>query len=219
MRASASRSIAGGLLLALAACNAEFRFDERASVEDAGSRETSTADVDDGDETFACKADVDCAVPGLRCDVASGRCVACLEEAHCTLPSRAHCDLDTMECVGCLTHEQCGPRQRCEDVTHTCVDTCFDADDVCPTPGFVCDGSSHRCIECTYAANCASSPRRPYCETVTGRCVECLGNAQCPKDKPRCDRCAGRCVGCLGSNECGPGQVCDPGTFTCVALH
>lgn len=205
--------------LALAGCNAEFRFDEPAAAQDAGSRETSTTDVDDGDETYSCKADKDCAVPGLRCDAATGRCVACLEEADCTLPSRAHCDLATMECVGCVAHEQCGPRQRCEETTQTCVDTCFDADDLCPTEGYICDGPSHRCIECNYGANCASSPHGPYCEKATGRCVECMGNAQCPVSRPRCDRCSGQCVGCLTSKECGPGGVCDPSTFTCVTIY
>ena len=196
-----------------AGCNDTFRFDE---TSDAGSFADAAPDAA---VPPPCQKDADCsAVPGLRCDVASGLCVACLGDGDCAAPSK-RCDSAWRACVACLGDSDCATRQRCDSTTRTCLDTCFDFDDRCPLPGFVCEPTLGLCIECRTSVNCAGNPAGGRCDRDIGRCVACLSNAECPAERPRCDRRIGRCVGCVSSAECAPGTACAPASSTCEPLE
>jgi Cys-rich repeat protein len=193
-------------LLGASGCNQVFRFDEPLHTdggEDGG---------DLGTAVLPCTSDATCG--GLRCDVPSGECVACLADAECS-GSTPRCEPKSHLCVPCLAGNDCPARQGCDTVTHRCLDICVDGDDVCPGVGFICDRSRSLCIECKTSANCAGSTTGRVCDVPIGRCVECTGNAQCPTSKPACDRRSGRCVACLASSACGAGAVCDPVALAC----
>jgi hypothetical protein len=200
------------LALALAGCDATFRFDEPATPDAA--TVDARGEGDSGSAREPCASDTACG--GLRCETASGACVACLTNSDCG-GALARCDTALHACVACLATADCGPRQRCEPTTHRCLDTCDDDDDPCPLPNFVCDRDRHLCLECRSSANCAGSPNGSVCDITVGRCAECTANASCPTPTPVCDRRTGRCVGCVSSVACGVGLACDPSTQVCRA--
>lgn len=202
-------------LAAFAACNGEFRFDDAPPL-DGGNEEGGEPGTDAA--STACKSDGDCLSLGLKCDVPSGRCVACLDDAQCTSGARRHCERSLHVCVECLATADCPTRHTCEPITHRCIDACAEGDEYCPLAGFVCDEYARRCIECKTNAHCAGSQRGPTCDTAIGMCVECAGNAACPTTKPHCDRRTGKCVGCVTSAECPAGSACDPSSETCRSL-
>lgn len=192
----------------LVACNATFRFDEPPASVDAGDGGVVAPDA-----SFVCTSDPACG--GLRCDLPTGRCVACLGDSDCASP-RARCEPIDKVCVACLNGPDCGRRQTCDTVTNRCLDACFDPDD-CLSPGFVCDADRGLCLECKTAANCVGSPGGRLCNSTIGRCVQCSGDADCTAPNGLCDRRTGTCVVCVGSDDCPAGQVCDPVGLVCRA--
>ncbi len=210
MRSSArALGTTAAMVFGLAGCDEAFHFDVSAP-HDAGN---DADDVVPPPDPSACTTDATCG--GLRCHVASGVCVACLQNGDCTGTNLKRCEPTMHVCVACLNGPDCGARQNCDTVTNRCLDVCFDADDPCPTAGFVCDHNRALCIECTTSANCAGSAKGPLCDVPIGRCVECTGNAQCPPTKPVCDRRSGSCHACVVSPTCGASAVCDPAKLTC----
>lgn len=207
--AEATVSVLAAVMM-LVACNDSFRFDDATlpvSNLDAGGDETPMT----GD-AGPCTSDATCG--DLRCDLATGTCVPCLQEADCS-GGRPHCDTTSHLCVECNVTMDCGVRRACNVTTHRCLDTCTDGDDPCSTPGFVCNATLLLCVECRSSANCAASPSGAICDVPIGRCVQCTGNAQCPSATPVCDRRTGRCAGCLTSAACSGGAVCDKTALTC----
>lgn len=200
--------------LALAsACNGTFRFDVSDAPNDAGTAAEASVDA----RSTHCSNDAACALPGLRCDQASGRCVACVGDSDCGATG-GRCDLALHVCIECRETADCKTNQRCDDTTHTCLDTCNDDDDACPAAGFVCDWRLKLCIECHESEHCTDDAQRTRCDRDIGRCVECLAHAQCPSERPRCDRRTGACVGCVTAADCADGEACAPTTSTCSAL-
>ncbi len=198
------------LLFGLLGCGeAAFHFD----VPPAGDGGDAASRVDGGPDPSACVSDATCS--GLRCDVASGLCVACLQDADCTASGRMRCETTSHVCVACLNRPDCAKRQDCDTVTHRCLEACFDGDDPCPTAGFTCSVDLGRCIECRTSANCAGSAGGGVCDLPIGRCVDCTSNAQCATSTPVCDRRTGRCQACVSSETCGLGSACDPISLTC----
>jgi hypothetical protein len=197
----------------LAACNDTFRFDDAPpapgdGVDAGGDEQAPAADA----TTSRCTSDSTCG--DLRCDLASGACVACVGDGDCSA-DRPRCDSASHLCVECEGQSDCTQREICNATTHRCIDTCTDADDPCPHAGFVCDGTLRLCVECRSSANCAGFPSSPICDIPIGRCVQCTGNAQCPSSSPVCDRRSGQCVGCLTSAACPAGMLCGKTTLTC----
>lgn len=208
----------------LAACDGEIRFDDHsipvdgggsASADGAASPDASASADGAPPPRPPCTDDATCG--GFRCDVLGGVCVACLADEDCKGSSRPRCDTKLHVCVACRELFDCGLKGRCDLPTRRCIDNCFDEDDACPSPGFVCSEARRACIECTSSANCAASPNGPSCDPDVGRCVECTSSAQCPADRPVCDRRTGRCAACVSSISCGPGYLCDPTTLVCRA--
>ena len=196
--------VAVAALSALLACNAELRFD----ADDAGASPLDSAAV----TTSPCSTDATCA--GIRCDTASGQCVACLADDDCS-GATPRCNTSTHLCVACVAKADCAKRQDCDATTNRCLDSCFDADDTCPSSGFSCNEDLGLCVECTSSANCSASANGTVCNLPIGRCVECTGNAQCPPAKPTCDVRSGHCAVCVVSTTCGASAICDPSTLTC----
>ena len=189
-------------------CDSVFRFDRPAtSATDGGG--TDDAPATDSGGQIPCIDDTTCG--GLRCEVSTGVCVACVGDKDCS-GSRRRCDLTRGVCAECNATTDCPQRADCNLATKRCLDVC-DGDDLCPVSGFSCVGTV--CVECTNSENCNGASTGPLCDMAIGRCVECTGNAKCPAAKPVCDRRSGRCVACVTSAECGAGSVCDPTTLTC----
>jgi Cys-rich repeat protein len=207
-----ARTIAATLMMLFGptGCDETFRFDVTPD-QDGGN-----GDAGDGSTGApppgSCANDSACG--DAKCDVTSGVCVGCLADADCS-SGRSKCEPTTHVCVACLNGPDCGMRQTCDTVTNRCLDACFDADDICPLPGFVCDRDRALCIECKTSASCVGSPNGPFCDVLIGRCVACTGNAQCPATKAVCDRRSGTCQECVTSPSCGSGNVCDPMTLVC----
>jgi hypothetical protein len=200
---------------ALGACDAAFRFDDATSPgEGDGGGDEPSASSEGGSSASSTVCATDARCPAMRCETTSGTCVACLEDRDCS-GALARCETNLHVCVACNVRDDCGLAQTCDVTTHRCLDTCHDADDRCPLPGFVCAQDLHLCIECRTSEHCASSTQGAVCDVGIGRCAQCTGNAQCPAVTPSCDRRTGRCVGCVSSTDCGAGAVCDPVTLVC----
>jgi hypothetical protein len=207
-RVAAIVTVGAVVLVTSVGCDSVFRFDQPATSTDGGDAD----DAADSGSPLPCTDDSTCG--GLRCEVASGMCVACLGNTDCSgaLPM---CDVARGICVQCNGTADCPQKEGCNLATKRCLDVC-DGDDICPVSGFSCVGTV--CAECTNSENCKGSSTGPLCDVSIGRCVECTGNAKCPSSKPVCDRRSGRCVACVTSAECGIGSVCDPATLTCRQL-
>lgn len=209
---SGARAVAttAALVCGLVGCDEAFHFDVPAGADggDGG------LDADVGAPSAACTSDAPCGA--LRCEVTSGLCVACLQDADCKTGGLGRCEPASHVCVACLNRPDCAKREDCDTVTHRCLAACFDGDDPCPTAGFVCAEDLGRCIECRTSANCTGSAGGPVCDVPIGRCVQCTSNAQCPSSKAVCDRRTGQCQACVSSVTCGgAGTYCDPTSLTC----
>lgn len=208
--------VAFAVLTALASatisCNDTFRFDEQSVP-----RPDAGADRDAAGTGSRCNTDADCTVLDLRCELSSGRCVACLGDDDCAAPA-PRCSPSLRVCVECLDTADCTEKQRCHSDTMRCVDTCAEGDERCPVAGFSCDEHAELCIECRTSSHCTGNPHGSRCAAAVGRCVECLGNAQCPAERPKCDLRRGTCAACVASSDCPPGQACPPSTSTCTPV-
>lgn len=196
---------------AVSSCNGTFRFDDQSIPPFDGGADPDAEES--GADLRRCTMDADCTKLGLRCDEGSGRCVACLADADCAAPT-PRCSPALRVCVGCLETSDCSAKQRCDERSMTCLDTCAEGDELCPVAGFACDEHANVCIECRSSSHCTGGLR---CAMHIGRCVECIANAQCPAERPKCDPRRGACVGCVSSTDCPPGEACTS-TSTCVSV-
>jgi hypothetical protein len=110
-----------------------------------------------------CGADTDCKGALPRCDVATGRCVACASNADCTDPDFAACDPDSHSCTSCFV----------------------DADCARSSLGRYCYNGICRCRS---DGECTTSPRGPHCDPFDppdngvrpdGRACGCHGDTEC----------------------------------------
>jgi len=182
-----------------------------------GSKDASGSDGRTDAGVPLCRTDTDCQLPGLHCDTASGTCVECVSDAHCSGDAGwPRCDSEIHRCVVCRGSADCPPAMTCEPVTRSCLFACTDAG-VCPG-GRQCDSARSICVECTSKAQCPV-PGRGACETATGLCTECASNADCSSPRPYCDRTRGTCAQCLSQRDCSSGSVCDFGTNSCITVR
>lgn len=161
-----------------------------------------------------CTADSDCAGRSgtLACAAASGLCVACTANRHCTGVANT-CDTATNQCVGCVTRDDCaGPCQTCssggvctavrnQDDPGRCPGTC-DSTGACKSkPGQTCLTVASGC-----AAGTTCSPDGVCCDTACGQaCHSCLGSKTGGKD--------GTCATVSDGTGCGAsGQYCSAGS-------
>lgn len=71
-----------------------------------------------------CTGEADCTGAAPYCEEASGYCVSCLVDEHCTDPAAMQCDAESFTCKGCQAHAECAsnvclPNGVCGDDTNT----------------------------------------------------------------------------------------------------
>lgn len=188
-----------------------------------------------------CLSDNDCVAGSSSpaCDVDSGSCVRCLEQAHCDLGELC----ESRRCVpgapeGCATDNDCAATPTlpwCFTVSGRCV-ACRDDGD-CPVNN-LCDPANHACRPvqqgCGWDGDCVNDARGPRCRQDRA-CVACLedddcpsrhkckrdntctdgpacsSNADCSAPKSKCRTSDLTCVECLNSGDCGSGKTCREG--------
>lgn len=168
--------------------------------------EVSNLDGSAQDGSRACTRDDDCvfALAGPVCDLATGRCVACVP-GNDRCPTGQYCDATTHSCrVGCRDDMACVgatgdggvATQRCDPNTRRCVQ-CTNHDD-CPL-GNLC--TDHGCVPgCSTARACPVG--RSCC---AGACVDLTNSAS------HCGACGAPCSIANGVGACREG-MCAVGT-------
>jgi hypothetical protein len=160
---------------------------------------------------------IPCDAP-LLCDLASSRCVKCLDDEACKGTSDTSrgqtpvCDARIHDCVVCREDANCETghckidanpaNNRCVQCTKT---TDCSGDDVC-------DLGSNQCTStCSEAAQCKAP--KPVCNSPPGLCVGCLGNADCSGATAKCNTSRKECVQCVDDSSCtaATAPVCSPG--------
>jgi len=164
-----------------------------------------------------CSADEDCPAAARFC--LQGQCVGCRPSApHVDAgagdcPTGRACSSADSECHASCTGAGDCPEGICDETSGACVGCLVPAD--CPSG--VCSTKTRRCVECESDDACSGA--RPRCRLFTGSCVACLSNDDCGLGAPVCDPLTFSCrVGCFSDGQC-PGEQCDLGTATCVALQ
>ena len=153
-----------------------------------------------------CQA-ADAAVCGTQvCDVASGRCVECTTDNHCTKDAaKGFCVADT--CRGCTASGATGCASRADRKTvcattgaavDQCVECAGDPDCVDSAKSFCI---ANACTGCQTAPTTACSSRstsKPVCAAsgaLGGQCVECAVDGDC-QDPTKSFCVANTCTGC-----------------------
>lgn len=179
---------------------------------------------DGGDRPGSCNQDADCASADKpRCDMGSGRCVACAEDGHCAEGRR--CDSLTQVCVerGCIRESDCAgvPGKPFCSSSGVCVG-CMNDSNCPPVAGIrrVCNVTDRVCVDspCKSDQQCATDPGGRLCQTDTGRCVQCRGDDDCTSGAiPHCRPETNICVQCLEDAHCDAanGEVCNLATLRC----
>lgn len=167
-------------------------------------------------EPIGCQSNNDCQFNsrGRLCELGTGRCVACLETAHCAEGRR--CEVGV--CVG----EVCTANDDCRDPTPVCAEdglACVECGE-----GVGCGEGRHCnagvCVDevCPSDEACAESdPTLPYC--VEGSCGECRGEDGCSEGEICVEARCEPDPGCRGNSDCATspdGQTCDVETGACV---
>jgi hypothetical protein len=228
----ASADLSAGLLVALAGatgCGSSHPSGTlvrggaagESGATDGGTRIPDGAGADLLAATRACTSDDACAGTTPHCDLASGRCGACLPDVDCAGGSA--CDPVSGACVECVTDGDCAaPTATCDLIRHQCVASCRTAATGACTRGLVCDAAAGACVACVRNADCA---RGTVCDRAGGACVGCLVDSDCPIDSPVCtpghscsDACASDvdCQDGSGPGPPGDRSVCDPRSHLCV---
>lgn len=133
------------------------------------SSEVCDPDADGGPACVGCLGDTNCS-GGRKCDLETNSCVACLEDADCTLPATAQCNLTTHTCVACSTNTQCAQFAATPVcATEGCVECTHEFQEACA--GNVCNSTQHECTD-----------RAPHTVDICGECVsddDCLAGQVC----------------------------------------
>jgi hypothetical protein len=165
---------------------------------------TSDVIVRDVEAPSGCSADGECGAATPRCELTSGRCVACLQALDC--PDGQTCALPAGSCVlSCLAADVCDDERPICDATGLCRG-CL-VDDECPTTAPRCDPAG-ACLACLDASDCSPGSDTPFC--ASGRCVECTSDGHCDDDDERCSLVLGVCA-----TPCSPAQACNPDDPIC----
>lgn len=121
-------------------------------------------------------AEVDGAVPlfctpectgDLHCDHATGECVACAVDAHCSAPAAPACDATTRTCTECTTDADCAhfaDAPYCDGVRGTCA-ACTPENEATVCGDHVCDVTTGRCTTLERASR--------------GPCEPCHADSEC----------------------------------------
>lgn len=164
-----------------------------------------------------CESDDDCGGDTPYCMAGAGRCVACLEDDHCSgTPSTPYCSSQG-ECVACTGDAHCPDGQVCnqDNICEEEAPECTtDADCTEPSRRH-CDPQTHKCYACVTNDHCTGGA---VCEPTTHRCVACYEDIHCVNPDPRCDKTTFTCVECLEDTDCPGGQHCNQSSHSCTDL-
>jgi hypothetical protein len=111
----------------------------------------------DADAAPRCDPNGSCARAGQYCDLASGQCVACVEDEQCAEAGLPRCDKALHQCVECGVDGDCShvrPGTVCDSVTLRCVTSCADGGP-CPLELPRCDPSTLQCVSCLTSSDCS----------------------------------------------------------------
>lgn len=159
------------------------------------------------DDLATCASDRECVLPSLHCS--DSRCVACLDDAHCTNPLRPRCDLALLHCVECGVAADCPVDAACR--RGHCAVACGTG---CPSSAPKCEDGL--CVECDDGAGCVGSPAGAVC--VDNVCAGCATAADCRGAARVCDPVRHQCVECQQHTDCPIARpLCDPDSAVCVA--
>jgi len=141
-----------------------------------------------------CKSAADClSTTNAQCDVATGRCVACLKDTDCTDGSGQYCSVGLGRCVACRQDSHCASSKTLP----------------------YCHAASGKCAECSADSHCKGYVWGNKCVDNTAygkqcRCQgssDCLGNANGPTCYSKYRKCS-----CSSDTDCKvfPYTVCLP---------
>ena len=108
-------------LAALAtACDGVLAFDDRVdgSASDGSATDAAFDGASSDGAPASCNADSACKLPSLHCDVVSGACVACIDDAQCATSALRRCDVALHRCVQCAVASGLLPPEYLEDMTY-----------------------------------------------------------------------------------------------------
>lgn len=140
--------------------------------------------------------------PTVACEVSTGTCHECLNDAQCAearpdKPDLRVCNSTTHTCVGCLQSPDCSNNA------------------VAKAAGLLtCDTGKNICIDCMSASDCSGRVGMPYC--ANGRCSQCESDSHCSGSTPYCVVPSGgvrkQCEGCSAqpSTFCSDKNVATP---------
>jgi hypothetical protein len=169
-----------------------------------------------------CTTDDGCASDpaGPRCDIASGRCVACLLDAHCRAGCE-RCRARTCERVpgACCDDADCPATHRCDARAHVCRgcedDAACRSCERCDRPSGLCVRRDDACCEDSDCVAGCQRCRDDACVLAEGRCC---ASADCTATtRPRCDPAGAICAACRDDADCPACRTCDAATGACVA--
>ncbi len=153
------------------------------------------ADCGGGEDVF-CNASYQCDVVGPDCST----------DADCTEAGKPHCDQAQGKCVACVNDGHCSGNQVCRPDTHSCVE-CY-ANNHCVNPNPYCWLDTTTCVECLEDNHCGGDER---CNVSSHTCTDmvCESDADCvDQPGPHCRQDTGDCVACLEHDHCGALQWC-----------
>jgi hypothetical protein len=159
------------------------------------------------DGAARCTMDSECAGGLSRCDRASGRCVACTDNAHCVAG---------MRCVEFVCQPSCGAGPACMgDSVQCCSDACVQTQ----TSAEHCGSCGNRCAagQVCQSGRCVAESPCARCTAAQMCCSDACVDLQ--SDNSNCGACGNRCLSgqscragvCVGCGPCPAGNTCCSG--------
>lgn len=140
----------------------------------------------------------------------AGAPTSCTQNAQCSGES-PYCQVSSGRCVRCLQPAHCDADQAC-DPFGECAEACVGDWDCTSGEEPFCDLALGVCVRCRLDPDCPGA--EPFC--VGGRCSKCRVDLDCTaKDKPYCAPVKGECRECLTTSHCPTGKACDPDELQC----
>jgi hypothetical protein len=178
----------------------------------------------------ACTKDADCTLSSVltKCNLGTGKCVACKRDADCT-GTQNKCDMGKGVCVGCKTNADCatspdgsfcdtsGSSNYCKCKDDSNCKGAYPWGNKCNKSGTATTGT----CRCDTNANCTGNPNGPTCYTTFNKCT-CKTDAECKKapytkcGAPYTSSSYRHCrKACQVDTDCPSGLKCNAGTGAC----
>lgn len=182
-----------------------------ASRLECGEGEECQAGVCRKESDEGCKKNDDCRGAMAFCEVRTGNCVGCLDNADCDGDGLRVCGPQN-QCVlapgRCSSPGDCGANEQC--VANKCesLPGCSTDAQCLKTPTTpVCRKADRECVQCLVKQDCVGD----FVCNSSNECepIYCQTNANCSGAKPACDAAGTRlCVECMEHSDCRLGETC-----------